>query len=82
MARGACGGAAGSVARVSVSRGDASDRRPARVGVHKDQTILVAAQEAGGFSMRTVISGPGTLMNQESLSGRECEGCGQRKRRI
>ena len=34
---------------MSESRRDASDQRPARVGVHEDQTILVAAQKAGGF---------------------------------
>ena len=33
MAQSACGGAAGSVARVSVSRGEASGRRPARAGI-------------------------------------------------
>ena len=53
---------------------DASDpgRRPARAGVHEDQTILVAApaKKAGfcGFSVRLVISGPGTLMKHEGLS--------------
>ena len=57
MARSACGGAAGSVARVSVSRGDAPDRRSARVGVYEDQTILVAAQKAGGFLQRLVYIG-------------------------
>ena len=40
--------------------------------VHEDQTILVVVQnlKAGGFSMRLVILGPGTLMKLESLSAR------------
>ena len=70
--------AAGSVARVSVSRrrGDAPDRRPARVPVrvHEDQTIpVVAAQRLACFSLLLVyISEPlaGTLMKHESLSAR------------
>ena len=73
MARSACGGAAGSVARatVIVSRGDAPDRRSARVGVHEDQTILVAApQRLQGFRSGWYISEPGTLMKLESLSAR------------
>ena len=79
MARSACGGAAGSVTRVSVSRGDAPDQRSARVGVHEDQTILVAAQRLQGFRSCWYISEPGTLKKHESLpvsdggSSRECE---------
>ena len=70
MARSACGGAAGSVARVSVSRGDAPDGRSARVGVPEDQTILVAAQRLQGFRSGWYISEPGTLRKHESLSAR------------
>ena len=62
--------AAGSVASVSVSRGDAPDRRSARVGVHEDQTILVAAQRLQGFRSGWYISEPGTLKKHESLSAR------------
>ena len=42
---------------MSVSRGDAPDRRSARVGVHEDQTILVATQKAGGVLQRLVYIG-------------------------
>ena len=70
MARSACSGAAGSVARVSVSRGDASDRRSARVGVHADQTTLVAAQRLQSFRSGWYISEPGTLKKHDSLSAR------------
>ena len=55
---------------MSVSRGDAADRTSVQVGVHEDQTILVAAQKAGGFSIYLVKLGPGTLMKLESLSAR------------
>ena len=56
---------------MSVSRGDAPDRRSVRVGVHEDQTIL-ASQKAAGVLQRLVCirsdSEPGTLKKHESLS--------------
>ena len=55
---------------MSVSRGDAPDQRSARVGVHEDQTILVAAQRLQGFRSGWYISEPGTLKKHESLSAR------------
>ena len=58
---------------MSVSRGDACDRGPARAGVHEDQTIVVAAQKAEGISSHSsdwYVSEPGTLMKLEGLPAR------------
>ena len=63
MARSACGGAAGSVALVSVSRGDASDRRQGLAGAGERPR---GSDDPGGCAKAGVFfDAPGIHRSQE-----------------
>jgi hypothetical protein len=59
VARSACGGAAGSVARVSVSRGEASGRGPARADIPRrsDRMLRWLRSDASMVEQRLTIEG-------------------------
>ena len=69
MARSACGGAAGSVARVSVSRGEASGSRPARAGFPRGSIDTRGTRKGNRLQGRAEYKGAGETQTQIARPG-------------